>query len=93
MAFKKESGQQLACKIVDIRNLRKEAFHEVKERQSSFFKKPSDSTARPFDAIAVRKTKYYLARKAQEKIDSYNREAMILENLCHVSRIPTGPYY
>ncbi|RJE22328.1 serine threonine protein kinase [Aspergillus sclerotialis] len=83
MAFKKDSGQQLACKIVDIRNLRKEAVHEVEERQSGFFKKPSDSTAKPFDVIAVRKRKDYLAGKAQEKLDSYNREAMILEHLCH----------
>lgn len=92
MVFKKDSGQQLACKIVDIRNLRKDAVREVEERQSSFFKKPAGSTTKPVDAIAVRKKKDYLPGKAQEKLDSYNREAMILEHLCHVSRTTPGHY-
>lgn len=77
MAFKKETGQQFACKMVDVRGLRKRVVDEL-DQKSSFFTRDRGSNG-DSDLVAVRE------RRIKEKLDAYNREATVLELLCHVS--------
>lgn len=84
MAYKKETGQQLACKIVDIRIPRNMAIAELGERKSVFFEgKPGGSAVMQPEVIAARERKEFSGKMA-DLLDSLNREAMILEHLCHV---------
>lgn len=94
MAYNKDNGQQLACKVVDLRVMRDRATKEIEEQKSKLFrdkwqasmaKNNNDKCA---DIIAVRGLENYLSKKVQEKLDIYHREARILENLSHVS----GPW-
>lgn len=87
MAYKKDTGEQLACKIIDIRNSRDQIIDELEGGTSRFFKNTlRDSRAKPTGIIAARKRSEHLARQVEEKLNSYNREAMILEHLCHVGK-------
>ena len=91
MAYKKETGQQLACKVVDFRKVTDRAVDEQRGRRSSFFAEESrGSIGDSREVIVVRERRRYLSKKIREKLDAYNREAMILERLCHVSAdLPT----
>ncbi|XHG00184.1 hypothetical protein AWENTII_003649 [Aspergillus wentii] len=84
MAFNKETGQQLACKIVDLRAVRDRAVEQVEEEHSKFFMQPCGSTAnkKAMNAkiVAIREMKN---KKIQEKLSIYNREAKVLETLSH----------
>lgn len=91
MAYNKESGQQLACKIVDLRALRDRAVEEVEEQKSKFFRNKwlesmtkSGHDKKP-GVVAVRGVDDYISRKIQDKLDVYHREARVLENISHVS--------
>lgn len=86
MAYKKETGQQFACKVVDFRRVRNRAIDEQRGRKSSFFAEQSSSSMdNSCKVVAVRERRRYLSKKIREKLDAYDREAMILERLCHVS--------
>lgn len=92
MAYKKENGQQLACKVVDLRALRGRAIKELEEQKSKCFRtKWHESMAMSHDnnksaeIVAVRRMENYLSRKIQDKLDVYHREARVLESLSHVS--------
>jgi protein-serine/threonine kinase len=78
MAFNRETGQQLACKIVDLRALKDRVLEEFDGQRSRFFEMDPDR------AVAVRVHNGYMARKIQEKLEIYDREARILARLCHV---------
>jgi protein-serine/threonine kinase len=78
MAFNKETGQQLACKIVDLRSLKDRVIEEFDGRRSWFFEMGTNRI------VAVRAHDGYIARKIQEKLEIYDREARILARLCHV---------
>lgn len=80
MAFKKETGEQFACKVVDLRRVRERAVDDERGRKSEFFENGSAG-----EVVAVRERRGYLSKKIREKVEAYNREAMILERLCHVS--------
>ena len=92
MAYNNESGQQLACKIVDLRTVRDRAAKEIEERKSKFFRtKWHESMAmknngKGAELVAVREMKYCLSKRIQDKLDIYHREAKVLENLSHVSK-------
>ncbi|PLB53663.1 Pkinase-domain-containing protein [Aspergillus steynii IBT 23096] len=74
MAFRKDTGQQLACKIIDLRVLKERFIRELEEEpRSRFF----DSTKRS-KVVAVRRL-----RTLEEKLAVYDREAEILEGLSH----------
>lgn len=77
MAFKKKTGQQFACKIIDLAKVKNRAAEEIE--QSSYFEEATPS------AVAVREKKQNIEKQVQAKVDQYNREALILERLCHVS--------
>ncbi|THC93864.1 hypothetical protein EYZ11_006646 [Aspergillus tanneri] len=81
MAFEKETGQQLACKIIDLRALSDKFFREAEEQQSRLFKKKLlySSTG----IMASREFKKPFSKKVLEKLKVYNREAKILANLSH----------
>ncbi|KAB8262418.1 kinase-like domain-containing protein [Aspergillus pseudonomiae] len=82
MAFNKGTGQQLACKIVDLRALKNKVIRESEDQQSRHFKE--NAFARTGNRLLViRAFKEALQRKIQEKLDVYSREARILESLCH----------
>ncbi|ODM15490.1 hypothetical protein SI65_09093 [Aspergillus cristatus] len=89
MAYIKDNGQQLACKVVDLRAMRDRATKEIEEQKLKFFRNKwqasmvkSNNDERT-DVIAVRGLENYLSKKVQEKLDIYHREAKVLENLSH----------
>lgn len=91
MAYNKESGQQIACKVVDLRAMRDRATKEVEEQKSKLFRNKwqasmaKNKNDRPAGIVSVRGLENYLSKKIQEKLDIYHREAKVLENLSHVS--------
>ncbi|KAE8360200.1 kinase-like domain-containing protein [Aspergillus caelatus] len=82
MAFKKDTGQQLACKIVDLRALKNKVVREAEDQHSRHFKEDAFPPNRN-RLLVTRAFKKSLQRKIQEKLDVYSREARILESLCH----------
>lgn len=91
MAYNKKSGQQLACKVVDLRAVRETAMKDIGEQKSKFFqnkwqeciaKRGCDEGSR---VVAFRGKDNYLSKKIQEKLDVYHSEARVLESLSHVS--------
>lgn len=86
MAVNKQSGQQLACKIVDLRSIKKRAVC-TEERQSWFFKQGSLSSYKGSDGCVVtsRVDRIRLSREIRKKREAYCREANILQQLDHVS--------
>ena len=91
MAYNKEIGRQLACKIVDLRAVRDRAAKEIEEQKSKFFRtKWHESMAmkgnnKGAGLIAVRGMDDYLSKRIQDKLDIYHRETKVLESLSHVS--------
>ena len=94
MAVDRKNGKQLACKMIDLRVLKKriEKIAEMKQKSSSKFFENGD--ARPSlkidkggiaKLVAVRQRTNEVDRDVQEKLKGYDREARILETLCHVS--------
>ncbi|RHZ74237.1 hypothetical protein CDV55_107134 [Aspergillus turcosus] len=77
MAFNKETGQQLACKIVDLRTLKDRVIEEFDGERSRFFEMHTNRV------VAARAHNGYIAGKIQEKLEIYDREARILARLCH----------
>ena len=90
MAFNKSTGQQLACKIVDLRALKNKVIRESEDQQSRYFKENAFAHTGN-RLLVIRAFKEALQRKIQEKLDVYSREARILESLCHVSFVWTNP--
>lgn len=83
MAYDKATGQQFACKIIDLQAAKSRIYARMAEVQSRVL----DVTPRTAGwALAVREQ---IARKAQEKLRPYICEADILHGLCHV-RLPHG---
>lgn len=92
MAYNRKSGQQFACKVVDLRAVRDMTMKEIGEQKSKFFKNKwqeciskrggCDKWSR---VVGVRGKDDYLSKKIQEKLDVYHREARVLESLSHVS--------
>lgn len=78
MAFNKVTGQQLACKIVDLRTLKDRVIEDFEGQKSRFFGMDTDRI------VAARAHNGYIARKIHEKLEIYDREARILARLCHV---------
>ena len=91
MAYSKENGQQLACKVVDLRALRDRAAKEIEEQKSKFFRNKwqecmtKGSRDKGSEVVAVRGVDDYLSKKIQVKLDVYHREARVLESVNHVS--------
>lgn len=91
MAYNKDNGQQLACKVVDLRAMRDRATKEIEEQKSKFFRNKwqasmvNNNNNKRADVIAVHGLENYLMKKVQEKLAIYHREAKVLENLSHVS--------
>lgn len=77
MAFNKVTGQQLACKIVDLRTLKDRVIEDFEGQKSRFFGMDTDRI------VAARAHNGYIARKIHEKLEIYDREARILARLCH----------
>ena len=90
MAFKKDTGQQLACKVVDLRALKNKVIRETEDQHSRHFKENTFLHKRN-SLLVTRAFKKSLQRKIQEKLHVYSREARILESLCHVSFSNTSP--
>ncbi|KAF7617181.1 hypothetical protein AFLA_005226 [Aspergillus flavus NRRL3357] len=82
MAFKKSTGQQLACKIVDLRALKNKVIREAEDQQSRHFKESTFPHSKN-RLLVIRAFKESLQRKIQGRLDVYSREARILESLCH----------
>ncbi|KAE8132384.1 kinase-like domain-containing protein [Aspergillus pseudotamarii] len=82
MAFKRDTGQQLACKIVDLRALKNKVVREAEDQHSRHFKENAFPPSRN-RSLVTRAFKKSLQRKIQERLDVYSREARILESLCH----------
>jgi protein-serine/threonine kinase len=89
MAFKKDTGQQLACKIIDLRALRNRVVREAEDQPSRYLEEKRFSQTS--NKLLVARVDKSLQEKIQEKVNLYNREARILETLCHVSFPRTVP--
>lgn len=94
MAIDKENSRQLACKIVDLRVVRQriEKLEELKRQsKSKFFDNDGGQPSIQIDKngtaklVAIRQMRNSVSRNIQEKLKVYDREARILEKLCHVS--------
>ncbi|RWQ96151.1 putative serine/threonine protein kinase [Paecilomyces variotii] len=89
MAISKETGQQVACKIVDIRGLRnklqcleaQEAIMPSKGNISSLATEIDNCTQE--QASTEWRRRQYLLKYIKDKLKIYDREAEILEKLCH----------
>lgn len=78
MAYRKDTGQQLACKIVDLRAFKEKFFCQVEgEKHSRYFNQLNSAQSR---VVAVSRLK-----TLEKKLAIYDREAQILEQLSHVS--------
>ncbi|KAI9040616.1 FHA domain-containing serine/threonine-protein kinase [Aspergillus affinis] len=75
MAFRNLTGQQFACKIIDLRVL-KERF--VQEAEARYQSRSFGQVSATGEVVAVRRPK-----NLQEKLAVYDREAEILEGLSH----------
>lgn len=86
MAVDKRSGHQLACKIVDLREIKTWAV-PAEDRQSRFFKRQSPSRDNGSNGyVATSKAdRALLSREIRNKREAYCREASILQHLDHVS--------
>ncbi|KAI9372537.1 kinase-like domain-containing protein [Aspergillus egyptiacus] len=73
MAYKRSTGQQFACKIVDLRAARDRLAKEGEAQHEQTFKK----------AIDPKLKKDFVELQLQGKLDQYHREAKILETLQH----------
>lgn len=90
MAISKETGQQVACKIVDIRGLRnklqcleaQEAIMPSKGNISSLATEIDNCTQE--QASTEWRRRQYQLKYIKDKLKIYDREAEILEKLCHV---------
>lgn len=90
MAFKRESGQQLACKIVDLQALKAKAIAHIDEEQKSkFFAGRAKST--PKDVVALRRDSLQETAICN-RTELYQREALILAKLSHVSLLATDKH-
>ncbi|KAL1860156.1 hypothetical protein Plec18167_004270 [Paecilomyces lecythidis] len=89
MAVNKKTGQQVACKIVDIRGLRKRL--ECLEAMPSTVNADDlaidiDNYAQEQESTEWRKRRYQL-KYIKDKLKIYDREAEILEKLCHIEQV------
>lgn len=88
MAINKETGQQLACKVVNIRGLRKK-LQQLEAQKSKFFHNSRKPAAEVNDRDQVEEVnkwtrRHYQTKYIEKKLKVYDREAEILENLRHV---------
>ncbi|PTU19795.1 hypothetical protein P175DRAFT_0439669, partial [Aspergillus ochraceoroseus IBT 24754] len=77
MAYKKGTGEQLACKIVDLQSLRDSLVKRTKAKHSKAW------AEKEYDSNGLRHLQRYISQKLQERFDVYDREATILEKLLH----------
>ncbi|KAL4916804.1 kinase-like domain-containing protein [Aspergillus aurantiobrunneus] len=73
MAFKRSTGQQFACKIIDLLAVKRRLAQEGEARHAQAYNK--NITAKMRDS--------YVKFQLQEKLEQYHREAKILETLQH----------
>ncbi|KAF9894060.1 hypothetical protein FE257_009033 [Aspergillus nanangensis] len=71
MAYKKATGQQFACKIIDLRVVREKVITQMEQEESEL------------ESTVPREQKALLKRRIQEKLAVYDREAGILSSLSH----------
>ncbi|KAF7591258.1 Meiosis-specific serine/threonine-protein kinase mek1 [Aspergillus hancockii] len=75
MAYKKGTGQQLACKIIDLRALKSRVIRKAEDLQSH-----EETRNKLLDTHGVNQSP---PKKAQERLDPYTREVRILEDISH----------
>lgn len=88
MAYNSISGQQLACKVINLRPLREKIF------RGSWTGDNDDDNG---DTTVLRKAKLFSVKygkklrkpdreaKLKKRLEVFGREALILKDLCHVS--------
>ncbi|KAJ5573873.1 uncharacterized protein N7459_008300 [Penicillium hispanicum] len=80
MAFKKNTGQQLACKMIDLQAIKSQMLKDAgEEQQSKYF---SDSSSRRSEWTSALRNPEQKA-KFERKMETYQREASILARLSH----------
>ncbi|PKY06221.1 kinase-like protein [Aspergillus campestris IBT 28561] len=83
MAFNKETGQQLACKIIDLRSVRNKLALQEGEQISGYFQKHGQQNSQSQCGVfAVREVRQR-SRDLRRRLEVYDREAKILEGLSH----------
>lgn len=80
MAYKPESGHQLACKVIDLEGVRSRLMADI--RKSKFFPDPGLGSTRK--TRAVKAVEKYIQENIQKTTIWYGREASILAGLSHV---------
>lgn len=77
MAYKKSTGQQFACKIIDLLAVKRRLAKEGEARHEQAYKTPMSTKLRDS----------YVRYQFQGKLEQYQREATILETVQHVSHL------
>lgn len=86
MAFNKEIGQQLACKIIDLRSVRDKLAVQDGEQISGYFQKHGlQNSQSQYGAVFAAREVRQRSRDLRRRLEVYDREAKILEGLSHVS--------
>ncbi|PLB34098.1 FHA domain-containing serine/threonine-protein kinase [Aspergillus candidus] len=83
MAFNKETGQQLACKIIDLRNVRDKLAVQDGEQISGFFQKHGQQNPQSKCGVFAAREVRQRSRDLRRRLEVYDREAKILEGLSH----------
>lgn len=94
MAINKKTGRQLACKIVDIRGLKKK-LRSLEAQEARLSKTKTDTPPAETDDESIPEQKarerikhQYQTKYIKDKLRIYDRESEILGGLCHVRYIP-----
>ena len=92
MAVKRCYGRQLACKIINLSDLRRQESEKLMKgrefmelKKFRFYKRTADNESST-DA-SVKRLNETVDRKVEEYIDKLSREVEILKNLCHVRNL------
>ncbi|PLN76782.1 protein kinase-like protein [Aspergillus taichungensis] len=84
MAFDKEMGQQLACKIIDLRSVRNRLVVQEGEQISGYFQKHGQQNSQSqYGAVFAAREVRQQSRDLRRRLEVYDREAKILEGLSH----------
>lgn len=85
MAFKRDTGQQLACKILDMHAMKARSIeHGDEAEKASYF--PASNVPGSKEVVAMRRESCG-QRSLRKKLEFYQQEALILMKLSHVSRL------
>lgn len=86
MAYRRDKGRQLACKVLDLRPLRDQAIRSVRADLANLFENPgSQPSEEAGDPGVMTQFDDLVWKRWTEKRELLRQEVMILKDLSHVS--------